>query len=119
MECKDQIVWKGVQEIALKYNYFIFGLDGILWHQNEQHIIKWFHNIEYLRSRGKKVFFITNSSAESRESLAGKIYSQVKLYVDIRHLYPASTFAGIFVRQNLPEVRKIWMVGNQNMKEEL
>lgn len=37
----------------------------------------------------------------------------------VENLYPASTLAGLFLKYNLPEVKKIWMLGCEDMKEEL
>ena len=39
--------------------------------------------------------------------------------VNLNTLYPASTLAGLFVKQTMPECKKVWTVGMSEMKEEL
>ena len=42
-------------------------------------------------------------------------YSSVKL----NHLYPASTIAGKYMSQNMPDSKKVWLLGLADLKEEL
>ena len=39
--------------------------------------------------------------------------------VNPKTLYPASTLAGLHVRQSLPACQKVWMIGTAQMREEL
>ena len=57
-------------DIIDKYDVILFDCDGVLWHGDKIHIGEAFRNIERLESMGKKVFFITNSSMISRETMA-------------------------------------------------
>jgi ribonucleotide monophosphatase NagD (HAD superfamily) len=52
-----------LEDLCEKYNYFILDCDGVLW-QSEP-IEGSFEALNYLQKSGKKVFFLTNSSAKS------------------------------------------------------
>ena len=51
-----------------KYDYFLLDCDGVLYSGPDQ-LGRAFDTIKYLEAKGKKVFFITNSSGNSRESM--------------------------------------------------
>lgn len=70
---KFSIKYSSVRKLAEQYDIFLFDLDGVCWHGDNGHIGESFRNIEWLESLGKKVFFITNSAARSREELGKKM----------------------------------------------
>lgn len=35
------------------------------------------------------------------------------------HLYPSSSLASLYIKQNLPSCRKVWVIGSDSLKEEL
>jgi len=109
-----------VKQLIEKYEYFLFDCDGVLWHHME-HIGQAFRNIEAIEAAGKSVFFVTNMASLSRKSMAAKMASDAFKYgsAKLTHLYPASTLAGTYVLQNMPESKKVWCVGMAEMKEEL
>jgi 4-nitrophenyl phosphatase len=69
--------WTDLKQLALKYDYFLFDCDGVLWHGEKTHIGQSFRNIEWLESLGKTVFFVTNNASISRETLAKKMQNEV------------------------------------------
>ena len=91
----NNINWTTVRQLADKYDYFMFDCDGVLWHGDAVHIGQAFRNIEWLESLGKKCFFVTNGSQNSRDSMAEKMKGKVFKYknAEISKLYPASTIA--------------------------
>jgi len=54
-----------------------------------------FRNIEWLESKGKKVFFVTNSAMVSRASMLKKMQSEHYKYkgAKLDTLYPSSAIA--------------------------
>jgi len=92
--------WSSVKQLAKLYDYFIFDCDGVVWHGEDIHIGQAFRNIEWLESQGKQVFFVTNNSSISRETMAAKMRNDVFKYqnAQIDRMYPASAIAGQYVR---------------------
>ena len=68
-----KINWTNLRELADKYEIFLFDCDGVLWHGDKLMIGEAFRNIEWLESKGKKVFFVTNNASKSRKSMVKKM----------------------------------------------
>lgn len=109
-----------IRQLADKFDYFLFDCDGVVWHGEETHIGEAFRNIEWLESIGKKVFFVTNNASISRATMKKKMETQFFNYTpNIDHLYPSSTLAAQYVKQKLPEVKKVRVLGMDSLCEEL
>ena len=95
-------------------------MDGVLWRRRE-HIDQAFRNIEWLEAQGKSVYFVTNHSLISRDGLAKKMAGELFNYTNVKldHLYPAATLSGQYVKQNVKGCKKVWIMGMEEMKEEL
>lgn len=80
-----------------------------------------FRNIEWLESKGKQVFFVTNNSSKSRKSMVKKMQTSVFNYKNPKenHMYPASTLAAQYVVQKFPDVKKVRYTGSEEMGEEI
>ena len=113
--------WSSVRQLAGLYDYFIFDCDGVVWHGDEIHIGQAFRNIEWLESLGKKVFFVTNNSSISREAMMAKMENKVFGYQNahVDKLYPSCTIAAQYVKQNMPDCKKVRYIGMEPMGEEL
>lgn len=112
--------FQSIKSLAERYDYFIFDCDGVLWHGEEIHIGNAFRNIEWLESQGKKVFFVTNNANLSRRSMKEKMATDVFKYnASIDSLYPASTIACQYVKQKMPDVKKVYYTGSAYIGEEL
>lgn len=87
--------WTSVRMMADHFDYFLFDCDGVLWHGDQLQVGNAFRNIEWLESIGKKVFFVTNNSSISRESMCQKMAGPVFQYknANIDNLYPAGAIA--------------------------
>ena len=59
-----------VKQLAELYDIFLFDCDGVLWHGADRHEGEAFRNIEWLESKGKRVYFVTNNSSISRDTMA-------------------------------------------------
>ena len=80
-----------------------------------------FRNIEALEALGKKVFFVTNSSKITREEMAAKLTNGEFGYKNLKmdHLYPSASLASLYLKQNMPDCKKVWVIGSDSLKEEL
>lgn len=69
---------------------------------------------------GKKVFFITNNSLFSRQSLADKIKKVFGIdFTLIDHIFTASYIAALYVKRNYPSAKKIYALGSAVLADEL
>ena len=38
---------------------------------------------------------------------------------DVNHVYTSGTFAALYVKQHMPQVKKVWLFGSEGLMEEL
>ena len=102
-----------------QYEYLIFDCDGVVWHDVHP-IAGAFKNIMELENRGKKVFFVTNLSRISRLGMARKMVSDAFGYESAKKdtLYPVSTLAAMYVKENMPECKKVLILGDKDLADE-
>lgn len=60
-----------IEDLLLRIDTIIFDCDGVIW-RGEEAIQGASEAIESLRSRGKRLFFITNNSSSTRHELVTK-----------------------------------------------
>lgn len=68
MEKKDQkasLTFSDFSDLANHYDYFLLDCDGVLW-LGEKPIAHSFPALDYLISKNKKVFLLTNGTQRSR-----------------------------------------------------
>ena len=113
--------YTNVKELAKKYDYFLFDCDAVIYHGENIHIGNSLRWIEWLEKQGKKVFFITNSAVNSRKMMGAKLGNQVFQYKNVKedHLYPACAIAAQYVKQSMPDCKKVRYIGMKYMGEEL
>lgn len=80
-----------------------------------------FRNIEWLESKGKQVYFVTNNASKSRKSMVKKMQKPVFSYKNAKedHMYPSCTVAAQYVLQKLPGCKKVRYIGMEEMGEEI
>lgn len=95
-----EINWTSVRKLALKYDYFLFDCDGVIWHGDHTHVGQSFRNIEWLESIGKKCYFVTNGSSKSREAMKIKMTNDLYKYKNckLEHLYPSCAIAAQYIK---------------------
>ena len=74
-----------------------------------------------MESIGKKIFFVTNSSKISRAEMGAKLTNGEFGYKNLKmdHLYPSASLASLYLKQNMPDCKKVWVIGSDSLKEEL
>ncbi|CAE7261318.1 PGLP2 [Symbiodinium natans] len=90
--------------------------DGTLYHAGEA-LPNVAEAIALLRSLGKSVFFVTNTSSRSREQLRDKL---CRLGIDCRaeECVPSGVFAATYIRQSHPEASEIYVIGGGGLVAE-
>eukprot|EP00624_Nannochloropsis_granulata_P002445 evm.model.NODE_22250_length_37452_cov_20.338779.7 len=100
-----------------KYDTFVFDCDGVLWRGAEL-LPGSARTLALLRTRGKRVFFVTNNSSKSRAEYVNK-FTKLKIPVNISEIIPSSWAAAEYLRVERPDVKKAFVIGCQGLVDEL
>ncbi|KAJ3565986.1 hypothetical protein NP233_g7285 [Leucocoprinus birnbaumii] len=96
-----------------------FDCDGVLWRGD--HVIDGVVEVlNILRNRGKKLVFVTNNATKSRKSYKKK-FDQVGLDVHVDEIYGSAYAAAVYISSviNLPRDKKVYVIGQAGLEEEL
>ncbi|MDO8588283.1 MAG: phosphoglycolate/pyridoxal phosphate family phosphatase [Armatimonadota bacterium] len=96
---------------------YIFDLDGVIYRGDELQPGA-AETVNALRSRGERVYFLTNNSTQSRSQYADKL---TKLGIPARpdEIMTSAYAAALYLRQVKPDGRRVYVVGESGLKEEL
>ncbi|KAG6603841.1 Phosphoglycolate phosphatase 2, partial [Cucurbita argyrosperma subsp. sororia] len=97
---------------------FLFDCDGVIW-KGDKLVDGVVDTLEMLRSKGKKLVFVTNNSSKSRRQYAKKFYS-LGISVSEDEIFSSSFAAAMFLKVNSfsPE-KKVYVIGEAGIMEEL
>ncbi|CDF36156.1 probable 4-nitrophenyl phosphatase [Chondrus crispus] len=106
-------------ELISRTNVFIFDCDGVIW-RGDSLIDGIPQTIEYLRSIGKRVFFVTNNSTKSRAGYLKK-FTKLGLDAQAEEIFSSSFAAAAYLEQtNFKETgKKVYIIGEIGIPQEL
>ncbi|KAK3223706.1 hypothetical protein Dsin_010731 [Dipteronia sinensis] len=97
---------------------FLFDCDGVIW-KGDKLIHGVPQTLDLLRSKGKKLVFVTNNSTKSRRQYAIKFQS-LGLSVTEDEIFSSSFAAAMYLKvNNFPQQNKVYVVGGEGIIEEL
>ncbi|XP_058202472.1 phosphoglycolate phosphatase 2 [Rhododendron vialii] len=97
---------------------FLFDCDGVIW-KGDKLIDGVPQTLEMLRSKGKKLVFVTNNSTKSRRQYAKK-FQTLGIEVSEEEIFSSSFAAAMFLKVNdFPREKKVYVVGEEGILEEL
>ncbi|KAK9084583.1 hypothetical protein Sjap_024994 [Stephania japonica] len=97
---------------------FLFDCDGVIW-KGDKLIEGVPEALATLRSKGKKLVFVTNNSTKSRKQYAKK-FQNLGLEVSEEEIFSSSFAAAIFLKiNNFPTDKKVYVIGEEGILEEL
>ncbi|CRG88347.1 4-nitrophenyl phosphatase [Talaromyces islandicus] len=103
-----------------KFDTFLFDCDGVLW--SGDHVFPGTADtLEFLRSRGKQVVFVTNNSTKSRADYKKKL-DALGVPSNVEEIFSSSYSASIYISRILelpPNKRKVFAIGETGMEQEL
>jgi len=128
-QAADALVYSDLADLADRYDFFLVDCDGVLW-IGEKAVDHSFAALDYLiQERNKKVFFITNATQRSRQTLMDKKLKQTYGFdkVPYTQLYTSAYMASQYLKRLVTEegsMRKIdnpavYVVGEVGLREEL
>ncbi|NHI92773.1 MAG: HAD-IIA family hydrolase [Candidatus Lokiarchaeota archaeon] len=104
-------------KIIEKYDLFIFDLDGVIY-TGEKLINKANLIIEELKSRNKKIYYLTNNSTKSRENFKNKL-NKLEIFSEINQIITSAYATAAFLNKNFKNEKKAFVIGQNGIKEEL
>ncbi|KAK9057899.1 hypothetical protein SSX86_022738 [Deinandra increscens subsp. villosa] len=97
---------------------FLFDCDGVIW-KGDTLIDGVPQTLEMLRSKGKKLIFVTNNSSKSRRQNAQKFQS-LGIPVTEEEIFSSSFAAAMYLKVNeFPPEKKVYVIGGEGILEEL
>ncbi|CAI9302143.1 unnamed protein product [Lactuca saligna] len=97
---------------------FIFDCDGVIW-KGDSLIEGVPETLELLRSKGKRLVFVTNNSTKSRKQY-GKKFETLGLNVNEEEIFASSFAAAAYLQSiDFPKDKKIYVIGEEGILIEL
>ncbi|KAL1958887.1 hypothetical protein VTO42DRAFT_3440 [Malbranchea cinnamomea] len=109
-----------IQEFLDKFDVFLFDCDGVLW-SGDIVFEGTVETLEFLRSQGKQIVFVTNNSTKSRSDYKKKLDS-LGIPGQIEEIFSSSYSAAVYISRILklpPEKRKVFVLGESGIEQEL
>ncbi|KAI3829444.1 hypothetical protein L1987_03568 [Smallanthus sonchifolius] len=107
-----------VRSLLDSVDCFLFDCDGVIW-KGDTLIDGVPQTLEMLRSKGKKLVFVTNNSSKSRKQYAHKFQS-LGIQVTEEEIFSSSFAAAMYLKVNeFPPEKKVYVIGGDGILEEL
>mmetsp|Transcript_6776 Transcript_6776/g.20552 ORF Transcript_6776/g.20552 Transcript_6776/m.20552 type:complete len:348 (-) Transcript_6776:217-1260(-) len=107
------------QQLLDKTNIFIFDCDGVIW-RGDSVIPGVPETLDFLRARGKRLFFVTNNSTKSRAQYAKK-FESLGLSAEPEEIFSSSFAAAAYLEQTKfkDTGKKVYVIGEVGIEDEL
>ncbi|ORY63425.1 4-nitrophenylphosphatase-like protein [Pseudomassariella vexata] len=109
-----------INEFIDRFDVFLLDCDGVLW--SGDHLFEGIvETLEMLRSRGKKVVFVTNNSTKSRPDYQKKLTSK-GIPSDVEEIFASAYSSAIYISRilQLPAPKnKVFVIGESGIESEL
>ncbi|XP_028769881.1 phosphoglycolate phosphatase 2-like isoform X1 [Neltuma alba] len=106
------------QDLLDSVEAFLFDCDGVIW-KGDKLIDGVPETLDMLRSKGKKLVFVTNNSLKSRKQNAKKFQS-LGISVSEEEIFSSSFAAAMYLKvNNFPSEKKIYVIGGEGILDEL
>ncbi|GBG63951.1 Phosphoglycolate phosphatase (PGPase)-like protein [Chara braunii] len=115
VNCGDGRVCE-VGQIVNGLDNFLFDCDGVLWH-GEKVLDGIIETLSFLRSQGKRLFFVTNNATKSRKDYLKK-FQRLGIYALPEEIYTAGYAAAAYLK-SLGFKKTAFVIGASGLEEEL
>ena len=92
--------------------------DGVLYSGPDQ-LGRAFDTVKYLESKGKQIFFVTNSSGKSREDMANSFKKYGYEEAKPEQMYGTAYITANYLRDKYPELNFVRVVGMETLRDAL
>ncbi len=104
-----------------KYDNFLFDCDGVLW-LGDHLLPKVVETLHFLKSKGKKLIFVTNNSTKSRDNYLQKFAKFGVQGINKNEIFGSSYATAVYLDKvvNFDKAnKKVWVCGGQGIHDEL
>ncbi|KAB1203441.1 Phosphoglycolate phosphatase 1B, chloroplastic [Morella rubra] len=109
---------KNAEELIDSVETFIFDCDGVIW-KGDKLIDGVPETLDMLRSKGKRLVFVTNNSTKSRKQY-GKKFETLGLSVSEEEIFASSFAAAAYLKSiDFPKDKKVYVIGEDGILKEL
>ncbi|KAK8305527.1 hypothetical protein V6Z11_D03G068800 [Gossypium hirsutum] len=109
---------ENANELIASVETFIFDCDGVIW-KGDKLIDGVPETLDMLRSKGKRLVFVTNNSTKSRKQY-GKKFETLGLNVNEEEIFASSFAAAAYLKSiNFPKDKKVYVIGEDGILKEL
>ncbi|KAK3432278.1 hypothetical protein EUGRSUZ_E03839, partial [Eucalyptus grandis] len=106
------------RELFDSVDAFLFDCEGVIW-KGDKLIDGVSQTLDLLRSKGKKLVFVTNNSRKSRRENAKK-FGSLGISVSEDEIFSSSFAAAMYLKVNdFPQDKKVYVIGGEGIIEEL
>lgn len=106
------------RELLEGHDAWVFDCDGVLWSGSLGLLPGSARLLAELAALGKRVIFVTNNSARSRQAYAEK-FAQLGLAVKPEQIVPSSFAAARWLKRNRPSIEAAYVIGEAGVEDEL
>ncbi|GAA6027338.1 hypothetical protein JCM8097_002606 [Rhodosporidiobolus ruineniae] len=107
------------KELVDRYDTWLFDCDGVIWEGD--HIIgQAGETLRYLRSQGKRIFFVTNNATKSRQANKGK-FDKMGVECTVDEIFTSAYASAAYLKSvlNFPADKKVYVIGEKGVEDEL
>ncbi|XP_044461917.1 phosphoglycolate phosphatase 2 isoform X2 [Mangifera indica] len=118
MQVPQPLTAYNIKPLFNSVDAFLFDCDGVIW-KGDKLIDGVPQTLDMLRSKGKKLIFVTNNSTKSRRQYADKFHS-LGLSVAEDEIFSSSFAASMYLKvNNFSPEKKVYVIGGDGILEEL
>ena len=110
-------MFSDIENVLKNKSVFVFDLDGVVF-LGEEPILSSVKFIQAARSSKRRVFFLTNNSSSDEPQLRGKL-EKMGLDVDEGSIFSPLIVLPDFLKNKFPHSDKVYIVGNDQIKNRL
>ncbi|KAJ1647807.1 hypothetical protein J3B02_001529 [Coemansia erecta] len=102
-----------------KYDTFLFDCDGVIWHGSKA-IPNIQSTLSMLRSRGKRLIFVTNNSATSRSDYVTK-FAKLGIQAKTEEIFSSAYATAVYLSEvvQFPPNKTAYVIGGSGIRKEL
>ncbi|KAI1384603.1 4-nitrophenylphosphatase [Hypoxylon trugodes] len=108
-----------INEFLDKFDVFLLDCDGVLW--SGDHLFEGIvETLEMLRSKGKRIVFVTNNSTKARPDYQKKL-TAMGIPSNVEEIFASAYSSAIYISRilKLPAPNKVFVIGESGIETEL